>query len=55
MGNKLFVRIHLSETLYTTVPYEDCFWDKSNIYIEIPSGVKTYDRSQVLSLEIFEA
>lgn len=54
MESKLYVKIHLSENLFTTVPYDDCFWDKNNVYIEIPSGVKTYSRSQILELEIFE-
>ena len=52
--NKRFVRIHISDTLYTTVPYDDCFWDKETIYIECPWGVKTYPRSSVQSIEIFE-
>lgn len=54
MGNRLFVRIHISETLFTTAPYDDVFWDSKYIYIEIPSGVKTYDRAKILSMEIFE-
>ena len=55
MESRRYVTVHLSETLSTTVPYDNCFWDKDHVYIEVPSGVKTYDRSSVLELEIFEA
>lgn len=55
MESRRYVTVHLSETLSTTVPYDNCFWDKDHVYIEVPSGVKTYDRSSILGLEIFEA
>lgn len=55
MESRLFVKIHLTENLFTTVRFNDCYWDKENVYIETPGGVRTYDRRHILSLEIFEA
>ncbi len=54
MESRRFIRIHISETLYTTARYDECFWDKERIYIECPWGIKTYERSKILGMEIFE-
>lgn len=55
MESKKLVRVHISENLSTTVPYDDFFWDSRYVYIECPNGqVKTYDRSCILGFEIFE-
>ena len=52
--SRRFIRVHISDVLYTTARYDDCFWDKEKVYIQCPSGVKTYDRSKIKGLEIFE-
>ena len=49
-----FVRVHISDTLYTTARYDDCFWDKDKVYIQYPSGQREYPRSKIKALEIFE-
>lgn len=54
--SKLLIRIYISDTLYTTVPYDKCHWDETNIYIDLGDGrKKIYKRREIKSFMIFSA
>lgn len=53
MENSLLLRIHITDDLFTTVPYDWCELDEEKVTINLENGMKqSFDRSRIKFLEI---
>ena len=53
MENRLLLRIHITDDLFTTVPYDWCELDEEKVRIDLGNGkYQVFDRSKIKFLEI---